>query len=354
MEIVLLEVVPHGESPTLDRKFDCQPLPTKFVEPTRELALGESKKPAEEKTVEWKVLKPSETKSDGGAKLTLLDDDSILAGGDNPPSDTYRLKAATDLPRVTAIRLEVLPDESLPNRGPGRAENGNFMLREFSVSASPRNGADGGPARPPRPRRSFVQPDDLRRLADRRGHRRQAGDRLGYRSQGRRETRSGVRVGKAARIAAGRRSRVPLRPFRSRTQPRPFPLGGHFRGHADSRRFARHALRPPGRVAANQVRRHPRDQRRADARPAPALHPRAHGRTQIRRKTRRNFRRVSTGRRQRLVSRPLANVAVGGATLPTNRKRSNSKSKAICRPAWNTASPPISCRKNRSSLTRSL
>ena len=38
-------------------------------------------------------------------------------------------------PPVTAIRLEVLPDKTLPAQGPGRAANGNFVLSEFNAKA---------------------------------------------------------------------------------------------------------------------------------------------------------------------------------------------------------------------------
>ena len=40
-----------------------------------------------------------------------------------------------------ALRLEVLPDRSLPSQGPGRAGNGNFVLSELTASVVP------GPAR---------------------------------------------------------------------------------------------------------------------------------------------------------------------------------------------------------------
>ena len=39
------------------------------------------------------------------------------------------------LPRVTAIRLEALPDPSLPKGGPGRDPYGNFQLNGFEVDA---------------------------------------------------------------------------------------------------------------------------------------------------------------------------------------------------------------------------
>jgi hypothetical protein len=137
-DIVLLEVVPHGESPTLNRHFEIQPVPTELAEPSVELTLNKPKL-SSEKEVDWKTLAAVEMKSQGGAKLAALSDRSILAGGENPASDTYRIKAATNFNRITAVRLEALPDEHLPNRGPGRAENGNFMLREFSLAATPRN-----------------------------------------------------------------------------------------------------------------------------------------------------------------------------------------------------------------------
>jgi hypothetical protein len=37
---------------------------------------------------------------------------------------------------ITALRLEALPDDRLPNHGPGLAPDGNFVLTEFDVSAT--------------------------------------------------------------------------------------------------------------------------------------------------------------------------------------------------------------------------
>ena len=74
----------------------------------------------------WTVLKPTEMKSKGGATLTLLSDDSILAGGKNPLKDRYDLVLDTDQKTVTAFRLEVLTHESLPRTGPGRGASGTF------------------------------------------------------------------------------------------------------------------------------------------------------------------------------------------------------------------------------------
>ncbi len=89
-------------------------------------------------TVHWTVLHPASA-SAAVPILTVLPDDSVLASGDQTKSDTYEL-AFQKLPeRITAMRLEVLPDESLPNGGPGRVyyegAPGDFGLSELSASA---------------------------------------------------------------------------------------------------------------------------------------------------------------------------------------------------------------------------
>jgi hypothetical protein len=59
MDIVLLEVVPHGEAPTLNRKFDVQVLPAGFAEASSVRALQE-RTPRTQKAAEWKALAPVE------------------------------------------------------------------------------------------------------------------------------------------------------------------------------------------------------------------------------------------------------------------------------------------------------
>jgi hypothetical protein len=84
--------------------------------------------------INWTVLKPSGTNSSGGATLTLKDDQSILASGTAPAKDTYVVTAPGVGATITAVRVEALPDESLPVKGPGRAGNGNFVLTEIECS----------------------------------------------------------------------------------------------------------------------------------------------------------------------------------------------------------------------------
>jgi serine/threonine protein kinase/tetratricopeptide (TPR) repeat protein len=84
----------------------------------------------------WRVLQPRELISAGGATLTVKPDGSILASGQNPAQDTYTITADSDLSGITAFRLELIPDPSLPFGSSGRApENGNLTLTEWKVTA---------------------------------------------------------------------------------------------------------------------------------------------------------------------------------------------------------------------------
>ncbi len=88
------------------------------------------------KAVPWQIVPPSEWHSNL-ARLQVLPDGSILADGDVSKSDSYTLSFRT-LPRnVTGLRLEVLPDSSLPALGPGRTyyegPKGDFFLSELHL-----------------------------------------------------------------------------------------------------------------------------------------------------------------------------------------------------------------------------
>jgi hypothetical protein len=86
----------------------------------------------------------------GSAKLTVQPDGSVLATGKADETDTYTVTAKTDLKDpITAIRLEVLSDKSLPKNGPGRSESGNFVLNEFQIKYRAANKPDAKPANAP-------------------------------------------------------------------------------------------------------------------------------------------------------------------------------------------------------------
>jgi hypothetical protein len=78
----------------------------------------------------WTVLRP--TSMDFGAETvgTIQEDGSVLLSGKRQKA-TYKLTLPMNLEGATAIRFEALADDSLPAKGPGRADNGNFVLQEF-------------------------------------------------------------------------------------------------------------------------------------------------------------------------------------------------------------------------------
>jgi hypothetical protein len=81
----------------------------------------------------WFRVQAERVQSVGGSTLTVQPDRSILAGGDNPDSDTYVVEAPAPAETMNAVMLEAFPDESLPRGGPGRDLYGNFILSEMTV-----------------------------------------------------------------------------------------------------------------------------------------------------------------------------------------------------------------------------
>src|SRR5262249_55676454 len=82
----------------------------------------------------WAILQPGVLTSAGGATLNLLPDGSVLTDGIRPNFDAYTVEAVAPLDRIIALRLEALPDASLPRHGPGRAQNGSFHLDRIRLS----------------------------------------------------------------------------------------------------------------------------------------------------------------------------------------------------------------------------
>ncbi len=84
---------------------------------------------------DWRPCGEAATASVGGASFTVQPDGAVLVSGANPETDIYYVTAKVELPRVTGIRLEALPDDSLGNGGPGRVAHGNFVVTELAVTA---------------------------------------------------------------------------------------------------------------------------------------------------------------------------------------------------------------------------
>jgi len=95
--------------------------------------------------VSWTEPQASGT---GGVQFEVLDDDSIRVSGPFPDKCTYTVTAslsgdsaeqeARDL--LSGIRVEALSDETLPHKGPGRADNGNFVLTHLVLEMATADG----------------------------------------------------------------------------------------------------------------------------------------------------------------------------------------------------------------------
>ena len=117
--------------------LDQQIAATKMVLATDTQELAAAQADWEKTQIPWTPLTADSMVSVAGAKLALRADGAILVSENNPATDTYELTFSNLPPSVTAFRLEVLPDDSLPNKGPGRAGNGNFVLSEFTATLLP-------------------------------------------------------------------------------------------------------------------------------------------------------------------------------------------------------------------------
>jgi hypothetical protein len=89
--------------------------------------------------ITWTAVRPIAMDAGPNSKLLLQGDDSILANGDAMKRDVYSLRLPALPDSVTALRIEALPHESLPDGGPGRAyyegPKGDFLLGEITLSA---------------------------------------------------------------------------------------------------------------------------------------------------------------------------------------------------------------------------
>ncbi len=86
------------------------------------------------KNNQWDLaLMPTSATSSNGQTLTIRQDGTIMVTGKNPESDTYTVTLPAGEAKITAIRLDVLSDPSLPSSGPGRNQNGNFALNKVAL-----------------------------------------------------------------------------------------------------------------------------------------------------------------------------------------------------------------------------
>lgn len=86
--------------------------------------------------VQWFWLYPTATRSNLPI-LTIEREATVFASGDTAKRDDYYIEFAPQPHPITALQLEALPDERLPERGPGstyyEGTLGDFFLGEFRV-----------------------------------------------------------------------------------------------------------------------------------------------------------------------------------------------------------------------------
>jgi len=111
------------------------------AEVTRKVAAWEDARAQQEKA--WGPLEILSVVSTGGATLTRQEDGSWFVSGARANRDTYIITARRKAGKLSAVRLEALPDDRLPKRGPGRWDNGNFHLSEFRAFAAPDGATEG-------------------------------------------------------------------------------------------------------------------------------------------------------------------------------------------------------------------
>ena len=134
-----LLVAPTPDQSEQIHKLDGQiaALKTSIDTPTPELTADQKVWEADlSSPSEWTVLDFGSNKASGFERLA---DGSLKAVPPNEANrvDNLRAKLEPDTRGITAIRLEAIPDPSLPGGGSGRSPNGNFVLSRFSVEAGP-------------------------------------------------------------------------------------------------------------------------------------------------------------------------------------------------------------------------
>lgn len=90
----------------------------------------------------WTLFDPSQMNSSATSSLMLQRDLSVFAGGESVDG-TYSLESGLIEGNWTGLRLELIPDERLPKKGPGLApDDGNCVLTEIEVFWTPKGGVD--------------------------------------------------------------------------------------------------------------------------------------------------------------------------------------------------------------------
>ncbi|MDH3584543.1 MAG: protein kinase, partial [Phycisphaerae bacterium] len=85
---------------------------------------------------QWYVLDVVKATARFGSEIEKLEDGGLLAKGPRPAREILLLEAVTTLSGITAFRFDFPTDPSLPDRGPGRSDQGQFILTGLRIMAT--------------------------------------------------------------------------------------------------------------------------------------------------------------------------------------------------------------------------
>jgi hypothetical protein len=169
----------------------------------------------------WTVVRPEvDGESSGGEKYLPMEDGSFLAQGYAPTKHTLEMSVRTDLPKITAFRLELLNDPNLPLYGPGRSIKGTAALTDFAVEARPAKGSGKKAKVKLKTATADVNPPEapLEAIFDDKSGRKRVTGPVGFAIDGKGETAWGIDVG------PGRRNQ-PRKAVFTAQEPVSFPGG---------------------------------------------------------------------------------------------------------------------------------
>ena len=135
---------PEQEAARKKLQAEIDRLDQELKTPTPETRAGQEKweQSIREAFGNWTRLQPRHVSATNGVILKPLPDGSALASGPNPPLTSYTFTADTTLEGITGIRVEAVPDPSLPRGGPGRDGYGHFRVTGLKVEISPAQSPD--------------------------------------------------------------------------------------------------------------------------------------------------------------------------------------------------------------------
>jgi mono/diheme cytochrome c family protein len=105
--------------------------------PTPELLTAQTKwEQSLPKDLTWHSPKPTTLSSRENNPATI-GEDSVIRLAPKPAKDVYTVQLPTVGDKLQALRLDVLPDPSLPGNGPGHSGGGNFVLSKLTAKVVP-------------------------------------------------------------------------------------------------------------------------------------------------------------------------------------------------------------------------